>query len=406
MFVLGCCLAIAGIAYTATASVDEAEFAALKQQVADMNKSPLPAGLTFHGYFRGRLSSSEADGSTWESTEVAFQPRWDASSKVHGEAHIWFWPSVGYTYMESGMMILDDVGIGEGSKLILGKNRSWCYGITPHGKNRKTSNYSLYNAAINQARVTGLQSLNKLDNGKIDLNIGILNGYLIGSTTGTSSSARTVGVASYTGSKQKATTDSYGLLANKDSGYENNNNRAVSIRLAGKVIPSLKIGASYYTSKVIATDAAALATLSGKTDSTRTHDMLGVDFQYNNGTWMFQGEYTDGQIASLDFDGFQTLIGYNFDAANSLYVEYGQLNYDLNYSLDASGATAASGVAALTDVWDKQQVIISYKHKLAPRAWLQFEQEFNMEDEPAIAGTDFSSFTDNDLTFVEFMIVY
>lgn len=408
MFVLTCCIAVASIAYVATAAVDEAEFEALKQQVEEMKKSPLPAGLSFHGYFRGRLATSEADGSTWESTEVAFHPGWDASDKIHGEAHIWFWPSVGATYMESGFMSFKDVGIGEGSKLILGKTRSFCYGITPHGKNRKTSTYSLYNAAINQARVTGLQSLNKLDNGKIDLNIAVTNGYTIGSAIGTSSSGRTVGLASYTGTAQSGATDSYRLLANKDAGYDNNTNRAASIRIAGKIIPSLQVGLNFYTAKVIDTDAAALQTLSGfASDTSTTHDMFGFDFMYNDGTWMLQGEYTDGQLASLDFDGFQILGGYNFDAENSLYIEYGQLNYDLNYDLDAVAAPT-SATTALTDVWDKEQFIISFKHKLSPRSWLQIEHEFNDEDEPDQpgSGNNYTSFTDNDMTFIEYMIVY
>jgi hypothetical protein len=404
---------IAGGVKTAMAEDSSADIQALKKQITEMQvkvadleakKAPAapaqaaPANIAFHGYLRGRIHTSEADGSTWEATEFAFQPRWDASDKIHGEVHIWYWPTAavggaGLTYTEAAFMEFNDVGIGKGSKLLLGKDRSWCYGITPSGKNRLTSTYSLYSAAINQARVVGLQSLNKLDNGKIDLNVGILNGYAIGT--------RLAGTASYTGSPQLGTNGT-SILSTKDAGYDTNNNQGLSFRLAGKVTPSLTLGANFYAAKISMTE---LGMMNGLTldaaNTKKTHEMAGVDFAYTDGTFIFQGEYTDGRIASLDFDAFQILLGHNFDADNSVYVEYGQVNIDRDYDLD----TAAALVKSSTQMWDKQQVVLSYKHMLSKKAWLQIEHEFNMEDQP-VDGADWSAKTDNDITYLEFMTVY
>jgi len=401
-----CMAFVFGIAFMSKAD-DAADLAALKAQMADMQKkiaeleakqaaaapSLTPPSIKFGGYFRGRVQAPEAvpEKSALEASEIAFEPRWDsASDKVHGEVHLWFYPNNTF-YLESAMMTLDEIGIGKGSKLIAGKTRNFTYGITPSGGNRLTSNYSLYSDTFHHDRVTGFQSLNKLDNGKIDLGIALINGYGIGFR------GPGIGLTSANSSNDPITNGgTTRVLANRDSSVgnssiETDNNRTISMRIGGNVTPQFNIGLSGYYGKLGAADLAnATAILGGAfTAAGNKHTMFGLDFRYKNGAWTWQGEGTASKIAGMKVNGWQSLVGYNFDAANMLYVQYGQVSNNL------------TPLANMSATWDKSQLSVSFKHLLNKKAWLQLEHEFNYEDVPAGAA---ASKVKNDTTFLEYFI--
>jgi hypothetical protein len=406
-------LLIAGSACVSVMAQDD--ISAVKKQIADLESkltkleaksassqaapaSALPGNLTFHGYLRGRYEMSEAENNTFQSTEIALQPRWDASDRIHGEAHLWFYPAgSGTIYTESAMMIVDELGIGKGSKMIFGKTRNMSYGIVPTGPNRLLSNYSLYSDAFTHDRVWGVQSLNKLDSGNVDLNISLINGYTIG--------RRGVGIALFSGNNQKAnpTTNNMSTqtLSNREetSGLDTNNNKALSMRISGKVAPKLELGLSGYTARLSDTDAGTSAAAvaagtgllgyTGDTPTKRRHTMLGGDFRYKDGAWVWQAEGTSADIGGMKYKGLQTAVGYTVDDNDSVYVQYGQLNY------------APAADPNFTATWDKSQVSVSWKHNLAKAAWIQVEHEFNREKAPATA-----SKVDNDITFIEYLVAY
>lgn len=394
------CLAFA-VAGVAPAFADDAsDIAAIKKQIADLQKQVADleakqaqpgaaANISFNGYVRGRLNAPEAENTGITISEMALNANWNASDKIHGFADLWFYPTNGF-YLEAAGATFDEVGIGKGSKLMIGKNRNFTYGITPTGGNRLTSNYSLYSDAYHHDRVVGIQSLNKLDNGKIDLNIGILQGYRIGT--------RGVGLELTSGNSSAdptATGLSTQVLANRETAtggstnmvIDSNNNRAVSARLGGNITKCLNVGISGYAARLSNEDGTALNTITGFTATKRRHIEYGLDFKLADAPWILQGEYTKSDIGGYKNDGFQVLAGYNFDAANMMYVQYGQIEYD----------TAA--VATKSASWDKQQISVSFKHKLSKMSWLQLEHEFNQEDPPA--GT---AKVDNDITFLEWFV--
>ena len=375
------------------------DMAALQDKLAKleaMKASPptgLPGNMTFHGYLRGRVHVPEIENTTFEATEIAFQPRWDASDKIHGEAHLWFYPFAPGTnngvYIENAMMIFDDMGIGKGSKLILGKSRNMAYGITPTGGGRLLSNYSLYSDSFHHDRLVGIHSLNKLDNGKVDLNFAIVNGYTVG--------RRPVGTALISGNNADdphaggIDSNSTRVLANREDGdaLDGNNNRGFSLRLGGNTSKEFNLGASMYTARLTDTDATNLNGFTGFTATKRRHTMYGGDFRLTSDPWIWQVEYTDADMGGFKYDGFQTVLGYNFDNINFLYLQYGMVDYDI------------TPVATESATWDKQQLSISFKHKLSKTSWLTLEHEFNEEDPPT--GT---SEVGNNLTFLEYFVGY
>lgn len=379
---------------------DAADIAAIKKQIADLQKQVAdleakqaqPGGasnIAFSGYVRGRFNAPQAENSGLAVSEIAMNTTWNASDKIHGYADLWFYPTNGF-YLEGAGATVDELGIGKGSKTIVGKNRNFGYGITPTGPARLTSNYSLYSDAYHHDRVVGIQMLNKLDNGKIDLNVGILQGFRIGT--------RGVGLE-LTSANHSADPTATGLttqvLANRENAtggttnvsIDNNSNRAVSARLGGNITKIFNLGVSGYTGRISDEDGTALTTITGFTATKRRHIQYGFDFKLTQAPWVWQGEYTKSDIGGFKNDGFQTLVGYNFDAANMLYVQYGQIDYDI-----AAAATKSA-------TWDKQQLSISFKHKLSKMSWLQLEHEFNEEDPPV--GT---SEVNNDITFLEWFV--
>ena len=393
-------LVLAGSA--AVSALAQDDMASVKEQIADLEKklsvmeskqaqstgaaTGLPGNMTFHGYFRGRVHIPQVENTTLSASEVAFQPSWDASDKIHGEVHLWFYPTNGF-YLESAMATFDGVAIGKGGKLIAGKSRNLCYGSVPSGPNRLLSNYSLYSDAIHHDRVAGFQFLNKLDNGKIDLNVGILNGFTVGT--------RGVGIDLVT---TPATSGSTLVLANREGAnpsMDNNNNRAVSMRLSGKTSKDLELGLSVYAGRLpdsqlgSAATAADLNDLTGFVATKRKHTMYGGEFRYTDAPWIWQAEYTASDIGGFKFNAIQTVVGLDVTAKDSVYAQYGQINYSI------------APAAALSATWDKKQIALSWKHKLAKAAWLQLEHEFNREDPPA--GTPKIK---NDVTILEYFIGY
>lgn len=402
-------LLLALFAFTAVAmvpamAVTDDEIAALKAQMTDLQKqidaleaqkaapaAALPSNLTFHGYFRGRYQLGQNDHNTFESTEVALQPSWDASDRVHGEAHLWFYPilAAGPTfYLESAFMTVDGVGIGNGAKLIAGKARNFAYGQTPTGPSRVTSNYSLYSEAFTHSRITGVQLMNKLDSGAVGLNLALHNGFTMRTTY------------RYLGQAQFSSLSAAPVLAIGENALDDNDSMGASVRVNGKVSKDLELGLSVMGGRLENDSAAAaqpvpVTTVNGwLTNATGKTTMLnyGLDFRYTDDQWLWQGEVSDARWAGLDFWGMQTLIGYTLNDTQSVYAQYGLLNYSSNI---------AAASQANVFLWDKMQVSVGYKHKLAKASWIQIEHELNEEDAPTGVND-----LDNDVTFVEYFVGY
>jgi len=271
------------------------------------------------------------------------------------------------------------------SKLLVGKTRNWCNGRTPSGGNRLVSNYSLYSEAFTHSRITGLQLLNDFDEGRINWNIALFNGYPISATN------RLLGVEYWgaaVGTANVSHGNSINVLALGEASLDNNDTPAISTRFGGDVTDHFNIGVSGYISKLTVDDQAVLAGL-GLGNIKAKHYHYGLDFKYKVGRFVWQTEASDADMGGLDFWGMQTLVGMDVTPSDHVYLQYGMLEYDV---------TPVAGTSAL---WDKQQLTLSYKHNLSPRAWLTLEREWNFEDPPA--GT---AEVDNDLTFLEYMVVY
>ena len=421
LYSLLACLMLAGFAAVSAHADDledlKAQVKALQDKISAIEAkqaapapaaapAALPGNLSFSGYFRGRFQAPEAEKNSFNATEVTLQPKWDASDKIHGEAHLWFYPAapagpLPMFYLESAMITVDGLAFGPKAKMIAGKARNFAYGITPAGPNRLVSNYSLYSESFTHARVTGLQFLNNLDNGKINWNVGLINGFPV------KDDYRNMGIELW--SQNGGNTVS--VLAVGEEAMDGNDPIAISTRIGGNITPRFNMGLSAYFNKLDGkpgdgNGASSFGEVVDKThpaDATKVgddHRFWGVDFKFKDRGFTLQGEYSDARITDLDYNGFQILAGYDFDDKNSFYIQYGQLNYDID-NIDDWNTVTAGNQNYDNVLWDKDQITLSYKHKLSKMAWLQLEHEINGEDTPTGVAD-----VENDITFLEFFVGY
>jgi hypothetical protein len=264
----------------------------------------------------------------------------------------------------------------QGNHLRVGKGRNYCFGMVPTYGNRKTSEYGLIAETFTQERTVGLQYFGSTADKKVDFGVSAFNALPLGTRfSGTDQ-------AVFRGDPFVA------HLADKGEG----NNLSGSARVAVQLVEGAKLGASYRAGKLRPSDISFLVgkdlVLAGTTDD--TNHRWGLDFSYKHPSGaVVQGEYYDAKASTLDFKGWDALVGYetpNDPKGLRLYARYGKLN------LDPPAATANPYT------WDQKQLILSAVKPLraGKPVWLQLEYIKNDEDPPPGV-----SDVDNDVLFLE-----
>lgn len=262
-----------------------------------------------------------------------------------------------------------------GNNLRFGKGRNNAFGIVPAYPNRRHSEYGLVSETFTQERIVGLQYFGTFADKKTGFGIAAYNEL----TPGTR----------FSGTDQAFFRDDPVVphLADKGEGK----NLAFSGRLTYPVVKGGRLGASFATGKLRASDIAFLAgkDLVAAGTTVDKNNRWGVDFDYKHPKgFVGQAEYYAASESTLDFTGWDALVGYEpkDPMGIKLYARYGQLDLD------------PPAVTANTFTWDQQQLILSAVKPLRPNKpiWLQVEWLRNMEDPPAGVSN-----VDNDVFFLE-----
>ena len=131
--------------------------------------------------------------------------------------------------------------------------------------------------------------------------------------------------------------------------------------------------------------------------------MAGFDFRYKKNTWTWQGEMSAINIAGLKMNLWQSVVGFDINPKNSLYLQYGETDYKIEDKIPAATLRTKSGA------WDKDQLALSYRYRFNKKASVAAEYEINDEKVPAgttdNAGNAISSI-DNNLFFLEYMVSF
>jgi len=182
-------------------------------------------------------------------------------------------------------------------------------------------------------------------------------------------------------------------LADKGEG----DNLEFSARVAAPVVEGGKVGLSYRTGELRPSEISYLFSKNlvpgGTTDDTNRR--WGADFDYKGPTGLVaQAEYYDAEASTLDFKGWDVLLGYvppDDPMGVKFYARYGQL--DLN----------PPAVTTSEYTWDQKQLILSVVKPLRAKkpVWLQLEYIKNDEDPDPV-----SSERDNDVLFLELFTAF
>jgi hypothetical protein len=262
-----------------------------------------------------------------------------------------------------------------GNRLRVGKGRDFTFGLTPIYGNRKTSEYGLIAETFTQERIIGAQYFGTTANKKLDFGISVHNALPAGSRN--------------SGTDQAAFRDEPVVphLADKGEGK----NLAESARLAIPVFGTGRLGVSYRTGNLRDADLTFLAgkDLIEKGTDNHKNNQWGVDYNYKTPSGIVtQAEYYSAKMSTLDFNGWDALLGYEPKNPMGIrsYVRYGKLNLD------------PPEVTDNTYTWDQNQWIVSFVKPLrqGKPVWLQLEWIKNNENPPS--GVDK---VENDVVFLE-----
>lgn len=269
----------------------------------------------------------------------------------------------------------------QGNNLRVGKGRNYCFGIVPHYGNRKTSEYGLVSETFTQERIVGVQYFGSTPDKKVDFGVAAYNALKMGSRNAGTDQALFRG-------------DPYVKhLADKGEG----NNLEFSARAAASVVEGGKVGLSYRTGELRSSEIAYLITNAlvpgGTTDDTNRR--WGADFNYKSPKGVVaQAEYYDAKASTLDFNGWDVLLGFepvDDPMGVKYYARYGELDLD------------PPAVTANQQTWDQKQLILSVVKPLRAKkpVWLQLEYIKNDEDPPAATPE-----VDNDVLFLEMFTAF
>ena len=346
--------------------------------LALMSQAQAADGLELHGWVANRFYG-EPGSAHFQAERISLYVSKDIDEnlKAYIEYYYHNWANLktdkGSPWMlESAYVNFTDK---KGNQLRIGKGRVFCFGLVPTYGNRKHSEYGLVAETFTQERSVGLQYFGSTADKKLDFGIALLNA-LPPSTR-------------FSGTDQAFFRDEpvVSHLADKGDGK----NLAGSARIAVPVMAGGKLGLSYRTGKLTKADLTFLGSkdLLDRGAHSDTNNQWGADFNYKHKSGVVaQAEYYGAKMSSLDFNGWDALLGY--EPADPMgvkyYARYGKLD------LDPPAVTSSSYT------WDQTQWIVSLVKPLrkGKPVWLQVEWISNDETPPS--GT---SKVDNDVFFVE-----
>jgi len=325
----------------------------------------------FGGYVRNRFITFSDGSYSFRFDELALWADEDLADNISARVGFLFYGNA--YFIEHGYVQFS--GLPLGGKLIVGQTRNHCFGLMPAKSNRITSNYGLVSEMFTHDRVFGVQYLAEAAD-KISVNLGIFNGYMVGTRTLGDNGPAAVAV-----------------MADREtalSGFraaDINNNKQMSARVGYEAAKGVNVGLSGSFSKLAPTEKDA--SLDIIPDSNDNKIRAGVDIKYRVAPLVFQGEFYLGRTSNLTHLGYSALVGYVFNSKLSAYARYGAVNLNV------------TPAAANQRTWDLNQVTLTSMYKLSKRVILQAEYEINMESVPAGA-----SAVDNDVAFLEIKTVY
>lgn len=341
-------------------------------------------GLIIKGWILNRLYAEPGNAHfEMERVSLVASKKIDADLDAYVEYYYHHWvnravPGPSPWFLESAYVNYTDE---RGNQLRVGKGRNYCFGIVPHYGNRKHSEYGLVAETFTQERIVGAQYFGSTPDKKLDYGIALYNALRMGSRNAGTDQAVFRG-------------DPFVRhLADKGEG----NNLEVSARVAAQIVEGGKVGLSFRRGELRPSEIAFLATnnLVPPATTDDTNRRWGVDFDYKSPTGVVaQAEYYDATASTLDFKGWDVLVGFvpvDDPMGIKYYARYGKL--DLN----------PPGVTANELTWDQKQLILSVVKPLRAKkpVWLQLEYIKNDEDPPAAALEK-----DNDVFFLELFTAF
>ena len=357
--------------------------------------------LKFGGYIRSRYWWGDHQQSSFDVTEIAFNVRYDVSENISGEFHLWFHPSGNAasgaglsnygnwagptTFFESAYAEFRKLNIGPvNGTLQVGKFRDFALGIAPTGTDRVYSDYGLFHQSMTQSRITGSQYFATYQ--RFKANLAVFNGWAFADTN--RFGAKPAGIR---------------FLSDSQENVDDNYDKAVSMRLAYRVLNELEVGFSGFRQELSASDLAAFNEIMGKNPAmygptvklskAREQWRSGFDLEYKHDPFHFQNEYFFGEVSDVRCNWWYVMGGLKFPRYKvDLYLKYSQANYDTQRVADirASGA------------WDKRELAPLLIYTIHPQAKLFFEYYLLETENP----NGFNAHIGNNYGFVELILFY
>lgn len=320
------------------------------------------------GFIKMRYLSNRGEAHGFQFYETELRSKYSPNSMVDCLIDLELLPDieeVNIDQLYGRLKNFPDLGPSASGELIVGKARNYCFGAVYSQSNRVTSDYGLVSDFVTRRKVTGLQYL--LDHKQIKVNIGIYNGFSIGT--------RSFG-------------DEGVLLSLEDSvESENNHSKELSMRISAATSEEYNIGVSVATSEISSIDLIQFNKIMGTNSDNKSYAAFGIDFTYDNRILIIRGEIYSVALSSLESIAYSVLTGRNFDRLG-IYMRVGYITYDEIKKSDALNAT-----------WDKIQLQPYISYKMIDNVKIQIEGKINMEDKPAGVKE-----LNNDQLFVELKI--
>ena len=351
--------------------------AAQQQVTVPMTAAPqqLPSPLIVSGYVRLRALVIEKDVDTFRFDECSLVFKKDISEKAQTVVGALLYGGNTF-FLEHAYLDLKDMPLS--GILRIGATRNNCFGLVPVYPNRKTTNYGMVSDAFTHDRILGVQYLAKVK--PFDINVGIHNGYDIGT--------RTVGEG-----VKKVT-----ILADRDKSFtaatrnDTDKSKECSARIAFAPDRSVNVGVSGTIGRLSLADLTTLNPLLGTAYTDRRKMRAGVDCTVTKlDPVIFQGECYEGWTSELQHMAYQGMAGYLFKKDGKpwidIYARYGELNPDI------------APKAGLQATWKLAQTVLSCVYRFTPGAQLQLELEKNDQKNRSTAARVYDNDAILELTF-------